>query len=284
MTTLQIIGLVLLVGGVPGGDVLRRHPLEEFEEEGGGGEEEDGGDGYAGDDVGGGVFARGAAFVGRAGEQGAAYETTRACYEGQGAPFADVCGEKCESECHCKTAYGGDAKAACRSVFRKSCGLDDIIRDQLVERHPEKLREVFQGVYGWEAFVVLPFGHRGARDIEFLRKLLLRDPILFSKAFYLFSERHITSPRCSILPMRTLLFGMIIRPARQIVTTLSLTSAFFSRATLFECGSLIASREQSCCFTSHNSVGVLSARLAITVYPANNPVVLHPASVRGCGV
>lgn len=118
MTTLQIIGLVLLVGGVPGGDVLRRHPLEEFEEEGGGGEEEDGCDGYAGDDVGGGVFARGAAFVGRAGEQGAAYETTRACYEGQGTPFADVRGEEGEGERCRKAAYGGDAKAACRSVFR----------------------------------------------------------------------------------------------------------------------------------------------------------------------
>ena len=77
MTTLQIIGLVLLVGGVPGGDEPRRRPLEELEEEGGGGEEEDGGDGYAGDDVCGGVFARGAAFVGRAGEQGAAWRAGR---------------------------------------------------------------------------------------------------------------------------------------------------------------------------------------------------------------
>lgn len=118
MTTLQIIGLALLVGGVPGGGVLRRRPLEEFEEEGGGGEEEDGCDGYAGDDVSGGVFARGAAFVGRAGEQGAAYETTRACYEGQGTPFADVRGEEGKGERCRKAAYGGDAKAACRSVFR----------------------------------------------------------------------------------------------------------------------------------------------------------------------
>lgn len=118
MTTINIIGVVMLVGGVPGGNVIHRCPLEEFEEEGGGGEEEDGCDGYAGDDVGGCVFARGAAFVGGAGEQGAAYESACACYEGQGTPFADVRGEEGEDERCRKAAYGGDAKAACRSVFR----------------------------------------------------------------------------------------------------------------------------------------------------------------------
>lgn len=65
-TALQVSGRS--VGRGVGRGVLRRRPLKELEEEGSGGEEEYCGDGYARDDVGGGVFARGAALIGGAGE------------------------------------------------------------------------------------------------------------------------------------------------------------------------------------------------------------------------
>ena len=67
-------GGVSAPGGASGEDALRRHPLKELDEEGSGGDEEYSSDGYARDDVGGGVFARGAALISRAGEQGATDE------------------------------------------------------------------------------------------------------------------------------------------------------------------------------------------------------------------
>lgn len=218
-------------GGASGGDALRRHPLKELDEEGGGGDEEYSGDGYARDDVGGGVFARGAALISRAGEQGATDESSRACDEGQRAPFADVCRQKSERERRGETNERGDAKALRRALLRKSRRAHVVVRDKLVKSHSEELRDLFHGVDGGQPAVVLPLGDRRARHIKLLRKLVLSDPILSSEVFEFFSECHFFLPDAALYSRTSFRFDIILRPIRTFVTTLSVTSAFLTPAT-----------------------------------------------------
>lgn len=214
-------------GGASGEDALRRHPLKKLDEEGSGGDEEYSGDGYARDDVGGGVFARGAALISRAGEQGATDESSRACDEGQRAPFANVCRQKSESERRGETNERGDAKALRRALLRKSRRAHVVVRDKLVKSHSEELRDLFHGVDGGQPAVVLPLGDRRARHIKLLRKLVLSDPILSSEVFEFFSECHFFLPDAALYSRTSFRFDIILRPIRTFVTTLSVTSARF---------------------------------------------------------
>lgn len=220
---------------VPGGGVLHRRPLKEFDEEGGGGEEEYGGDGYARDNVGGGVFARSAALVGGTGEQSAADEPSRACDEGQRAPFADGCRQKRKDERRGKTNERGDAEALRRTLIRKAHRAHIVVRDKFVERHSEKIRDPFQSVDGGQPAVILPFGDRRTRHIKFLRELVLGDPVLSSETFEFFSECHSFLPDATSCLLASFRFDIILRPLRTFVTTLSVTSAFFARTFYVAC-------------------------------------------------
>ena len=111
-------------------------------------------------------------------------EASRACDEGQRAPFADVRRQKSEGERRSETNERGDAKALRRALLRKSRRAHVVVRDKLVKSHSEELRDLFHGVDGGQPAVVLPLGDRRARHIKLLRKLVLTRAHPFASTSY----------------------------------------------------------------------------------------------------